>query len=1268
MKGPLNNCRKCKLLATMHKKIQRNDLCPCGSGRKFKNCCLGKSEDENNSIDYESMDGKEGLFINYIKDHDSGSLLNIVIGAQLLPENHGKEVRFELITKEIVRHLNSGKSVDKNAFIEVISQEWPSNHLEDPPEGLFAENMIFHGGNYTILPGIAPNGSNVFQYFIEAIFDQESAIPQDTKGYLYSGIRLVLELVHKMLERNGIKGNVRGNFQDSIIKFNGEIEPITTDFLHELLLRLRIDSKVVSEFVTQPEEILNSYGDPDQNILIYRPLILFHGLYYYTTPIDQLLTLNDFIKRIILKKGLEYELANSVIKRIWADVHKVCARMSWVRLSITLPALPKSLHICEDIYQFDFDHFVYVVLINAEELYYECQNSRNEDDYIKGIALTRMVAKRNNEVITLLKGISNNNRQKYLSLYLLNNYGQDMMLGMERSRMNEESITLPVYDFVDLGIAGEWNHLSLWKFAKAFHKLMDTAELIPGSQMIDFYGLYKKNECSFYLSDKKRPNLIYPVIGMGGALIADAKVERDYHGVLSQIGNKWRYISVEKYRDHAPIYKPTFPIAPYAILVGGVNFPFWIINEQCIDEMREKVIDSLIYGIAFWFTKLSSGINEIFSAIKEPCLWLNIELAEDFFKSLTLEDISVLSASKELSIALKDSELKVHVPIDFYKLIPSADNSGERHIMKQLLLSFNYFEKIHISDAYAEDLINKSIPLGPAKMIRSVSTSNDIRLDPRWLVPKLLLSDTEVNLLLDDIPSLLDNVTVIPEEYDNVEDKISLCNQVVLKLISRLFDRLSEFNDNILLNLLVNLNEVLIREREFNKLQVPAQIHCFGNFIEKVQEYEKEEINLLNSSLATRCLIEILAAKRFQGENQPSYDEIDELLAIMHEIVNFGILSDSMHYGLDNPRVRILESDRIGVSREFHNEVLFKYKEVKTYSDIENVVQNSFQKVNPKKVSNDKSPIEIEKIDKAFLMDWGISFTNFFQLVMGCIVIAEKKHNSVVEISENDLINRLKVDNRIPENEINNGLKILALTRNDTVISKDFGYLDKEYYPWRYGRKHSYLRRPLIKSEKGGTCYYTYGMRQIYDSYDYLNDTLFEGRLVGEGKQLDALRGAIEEVNGAHFRNMVKDWFKNNTSFFVSDFEVEISPKGHLASEENLGDIDVFLYDNVSTIYSIECKKTVQARIMHEMKSEMDKYLGQDLQSGKIKKHIKRDTWLKANTYAIQKFLNVDVNLNIKSLVITSEIIPLPYLRGSKLPLKFLSFPELKRIGPKIIE
>lgn len=38
--------KKTKTMYREHKKINRNDLCPCGSGKKYKKCCLESAEYE----------------------------------------------------------------------------------------------------------------------------------------------------------------------------------------------------------------------------------------------------------------------------------------------------------------------------------------------------------------------------------------------------------------------------------------------------------------------------------------------------------------------------------------------------------------------------------------------------------------------------------------------------------------------------------------------------------------------------------------------------------------------------------------------------------------------------------------------------------------------------------------------------------------------------------------------------------------------------------------------------------------------------------------------------------------------------------------------------------------------------------------------------------------------------------------------------------------------------------------------------------------------
>ena len=53
---------KTRTIVREYKKIGRNDKCPCGSGKKYKNCCLGSGKYEKNHMlnAIEAADVKNG--------------------------------------------------------------------------------------------------------------------------------------------------------------------------------------------------------------------------------------------------------------------------------------------------------------------------------------------------------------------------------------------------------------------------------------------------------------------------------------------------------------------------------------------------------------------------------------------------------------------------------------------------------------------------------------------------------------------------------------------------------------------------------------------------------------------------------------------------------------------------------------------------------------------------------------------------------------------------------------------------------------------------------------------------------------------------------------------------------------------------------------------------------------------------------------------------------------------------------------------------------
>lgn len=186
---------------------------------------------------------------------------------------------------------------------------------------------------------------------------------------------------------------------------------------------------------------------------------------------------------------------------------------------------------------------------------------------------------------------------------------------------------------------------------------------------------------------------------------------------------------------------------------------------------------------------------------------------------------------------------------------------------------------------------------------------------------------------------------------------------------------------------------------------------------------------------------------------------------------------------------------------------------------------------------------------------------------------------------------------------------------------------------------------------------------------------VYAGRLKNVGKKLSKLLGKFESEKGAAFNEEVRSFLKENSTLKVWDYDVSIKSKGNLVADADYGDIDVLAYDEKRNIvYSIECKNTNTAKNVREMKKEMDDYLGRGENSEKDKKkalvlkHLRRHQWLTGHIGEVAAFVGASSVPVVKSVMLTSEVIPTSYLRRDDTPLPILNFQEMKVKGWGILE
>jgi hypothetical protein len=399
-------------------------------------------------------------------------------------------------------------------------------------------------------------------------------------------------------------------------------------------------------------------------------------------------------------------------------------------------------------------------------------------------------------------------------------------------------------------------------------------------------------------------------------------------------------------------------------------------------------------------------------------------------------------------------------------------------------------------------------------------------------------------------------------------------------------------------------------------------------------------------------------------------DDIDLLLALTNQVTQWGATSESMWFKLDDPKIGLLPSGRIGTEKSFQREYLDPYSIAKTESEIFLNIENFSANYSSKRGIKPEKTEETDNLDNVFKAECDITMTMLAKITGTLINEGFGKGMPFVQLGDNKMLEVLRAIEGVSENDIKAALALLVMVVRNDLSRPPPGYDNPEIYPWRYGRSLSYLRRPLIKITQNGNVSYLYGYRHLLVFFDNLQYLLHTAKFPNpKSAEMKSWLAGVSGEKGNPFRERVKEWFEKNSDFQVFPFEIKMEPNatiGHIKTDKSCGDIDLLVVDHkLKVIYSSECKNIVGGRNIHEMKVEMDDYLGRDGKdkNAKVRKHLERDQWLRSNKNASEDLVPYASTYTIKSVIITADEIPLAYLKKDDLPLPIKSFVFLRRFG-----
>jgi len=1203
----------------------------------------------------------------FILKYNKSSLVKAVSALQLSPINQGKDLRMEMFINEILFLASTNdEKVPYDALLDFFAHNFQSDYMEDPISSHFAENVVYYGGNYTILPGINSDISDKLKALLNSIFGTENELSSEFKTRADQFATLLLTCSSLILSTAGIKPYTLSEGEDdavfipevSLLEHFTNAVTIQRVVLETICESNQIPVDTIEEFLVMDADVAEEYN-PYDSIYTLRPFYKHEDEFICLTPANIGFALFSRIRKLAVEMQEEAILRKAFHKWQSDKIIGYAKRAGWRKVGFELPENTQDDRIIEQIFQIDSNKLAYISLVTGLSSQAQASSERN----------AQTVYDRIDKVIDHLN-LMNNSNTKVLSIMIGGSFDDQMMLMWKKPKVDNHSLVFSFSDFEIIVQSEDPEPLMLWKFAKAHNLAATRVDIGFGSDTVDMFAFYKSNNGSLLPSDDAPGYIVY--MGAGANFVRELVSYRNEHAAARIIDDRLADVVVRRARPFAPLYKPEHISRHNSMLIEIFKFPIWVTSYQ--EKSRADYLKIAIYveAVSFWMFRLSAKISDYLNQLRSKPIEIRLAFDPNLLTRSESSDYSNLGKfEEELEFTVEQRTVELTLPFSISGLLSGDDNSGERLMMETILLGFNIILKKSSCEQMPRDMIREAIEevMSPpiAKMILFSDSSENPLLDNRDLPPARYLMDTERELILDHLVEMLNPASPIPANIDNLKDKHKLCMDLVAMLLARVESKLAQFNTPDLLEYLVTLNERLIFQSEYNSLLLPAKIACYSNFRAEVADLKKKNKKLVPTSLAVRGVIEfIVAGPNFDG--QPvNLDDIDEIIALMDEAIMWANVGDSITLLGNDPDIGLLPSGRVGIWDDFYKEVIAPF-------NISRVETEVFYSINPDRRNDEfdegKVFVNNDQTDAAFLEEWGASFTTFTSLYGSMQMLGLQSGDSFMTMKEDEFLAEIPklFRKKVSNEELMAAINLLVLDQRKSVKKAPDGFIAKDILPWRYNRALSFVRRPLIRLIYPGDQQPTYhwGFRHMMRSYMALTSLISSNRLkvLDQGPIASKVMSIFVKHNGQKYRNEVFNWLKQSTVLRITDYEITISEHGHLVADKNYGDIDIMAIDDqLKVIYAIECKNTASARVVHEIKTELDSYIGQDGKGGHILKHLNRHNWLNQNMEQMVKFIDHPREYQLVSFVLSSNVIPVVYLAKNKAALPIVSFRDMVRNG-----
>lgn len=1153
------------------------------------------------------------------------------------PENHTANTRIETLIHLALLGCQGDRMPDARKLRELLNVAIYNDvitELEVPVEDVFVSNVETGFGNARLFEGRWENNSE----YVRACVDTLHRITEHPWAVQTLGhVNALLRVSEAVAERAGIERYSRtvGKPRDKIAAGVSVISESASHvvFSEEELISIGVEPGLLNPFLIQGEhaELLidQSLG---HTVLERRPLVRFKGQITVVLPN----AIGAAIRRFVIDQASE----EGDLRKFQETYHLaqfteifLLGRPDWsIGYNEMLEPDPG-----DGMREFvgTFDKFGYVHLVFIPDDFKETSNSGLSSTHLLDESVRERIQDRVNALACkedCLRG---------LLVLVHGGIGRgfspvwgDMPLGWHQ-------ICVSAPDFLLLGNKDDFNAKRAWKLLQQVHDLDTMGVYFPNLR-----GFLNMVAFAYHAEFELVPVNMEPApIYLHSDFILPfrhkVRTLLDRHASLALDGKAWVKVqgqAADDYLDAAragAIYFSSAHRVEKEIMACAeiVTHPWWVhCNQFPEDCWHQGIIFNVLNMILSWLTRLIPVLEERCIPLPSGPVTFRIQFSD--IEKFDQRDTQIEQTPVAPTVMVENGEITIDCKSSYLISFLKPGNPGDRLMVTSLIRGVNLLcGRENDSEADIQKLVGVVVVSDHARFL------------------KMTPSHTPEDLIYDSV-KLPETCMLMPEDlawsrfdlvrragYEGNPGKISaaesgnLIEKAVDVVWSRVKSRLMTLSRETVIER--SLLNYIASRREHRDWQcsISAQLALYETSL-IMDVANARTFRLDCASIASRVIAEMaLCTSPYNGGETCTEIDMDFLVAEVTTLLECAHHGDALRYGLTtqppamNPNGSF-EFD--STATQVTNSLLTEHLKRK----ILNAVHDDEEKI------HEGTPDP--NFSHAFTNEFDITLEQFAEFITKIAWEAVEHGRAHLWFRRTEVINRLQcVGARCPEKTFE---KLALVPREKWDEGNPENALARDWYPWRYARRLSIMRRPFIQMSLKNDPFVIIVPSILSGTLDFLNQAAF-GELpetLFDSPEMKACVGRAADKNGHEFAKRVARCLGEYK--WETELELNLTQFG---GNKSLGDIDVLGWQPVSGIvYVIECKSLRFDRTLGEVGERLEEYSLENV-SGKrspLQKHLDRMSFLEANRERIADFTGIGVNrLELRSGLITEQLVPMQF-------------------------